>query len=103
MPRKVKKRKLKGIRYEREVRDWLKSLGFTVFRSSASLGLFDLIAIKPSEIWFLQCKSKPPFKREVDELILFSVPKCARKFFIYPTEKDKFHLLPIPNKNESQS
>lgn len=100
MPKKTKKFKLKGIRYEREVRDWLKNMGFTVFRSSASLGLFDIIAVKPDVILFLQCKSRPPCKGEIEKLEKFKVPECARKFFVYPTEKERFHLMSIPNKYE---
>jgi len=47
----------KGRRAEWIVRDYFKSLGYTVTRAAGSKGPADLIAHKPSLIWLVQVKS----------------------------------------------
>jgi Holliday junction resolvase len=71
----------KGARREREARDLLGVLGFSVIRSAASKTPFDLVAFKATSIWLIQCKSnKWPSRAEVEAMRAFPVPPVARKF-----------------------
>lgn len=55
----------KGIRFEQEVARRYRQEGWLVTRSGASLGLFDLICIKPEtkQIILIQCKKGWSFTR----------------------------------------
>lgn len=48
--------KKRGIRAERRARELLKKAGYSVIRSSASLGAFDLVAWNSSSVRFIQVK-----------------------------------------------
>lgn len=46
----------KGANFERRVRDYLREIGFVVFRSAGSHTPADLIALKAGEVMLVQCK-----------------------------------------------
>lgn len=45
-----------GRMFEYQVRDYLKSLGFVAMRSPASKSPIDIIAVRPGQVIFVQCK-----------------------------------------------
>jgi len=47
----------KGRKYEWKVRDRLREKGFTVYRSYGSKGALDLVAIRQSSVFGIQCKN----------------------------------------------
>lgn len=66
---------LAGRRFEWKVRDVMKTLGYrTVFRTAGSKGPVDLIGVRPgSSIAFVQCKNRPPTKRERDAITAWAI------------------------------
>lgn len=55
-----------GRRFEWAVRDALVTDGYDVIRSAGSKGKVDLVAIKPGQLLFIQCKTNglcPPAER----------------------------------------
>jgi Archaeal holliday junction resolvase (hjc) len=77
--------KKKGARRERQAMVQLESAGYYVVRSGGSLGLFDLVAIGPSSVKLIQCKSnRKPGARERAALAAFPVfPYCTREIWIF--------------------
>ena len=74
------KSKLKGIRFEREVKRYLEDKGFFVVRQSASL-FPDIIAIDKINVYFIECKvnkyvSKAE-KKKLRDLLELGIPLIA--------------------------
>ena len=78
---KVKHAKRKGTRRERDAKKILEGFGYYCIRSTASLGLFDLVAVNKNEIVLIQVKvNNPPSKQEMDRIKKFKdCPANARK------------------------
>lgn len=73
-------RKAKGSRNERRSRDLLRSQGYEVLKAGASLGVFDLIAIGPTDIVLAQVKSNTwPSKKEMGRITNLPSPPNCRK------------------------
>jgi Holliday junction resolvase len=56
----------RGVTFERQVRQALEADGYECVRSAGSKSKIDLVAIKPGELLFLQCKLNglcPPAER----------------------------------------
>ncbi|MCU0256969.1 MAG: hypothetical protein MUF60_09500 [Vicinamibacterales bacterium] len=47
----------RGVRLERDVRHDLEANGYEVIRSAGSKSAIDLVAFKPGELLFVQCKA----------------------------------------------
>ncbi len=76
----VKNTKAKGNRNEYRSMRLLESLGYACTRAAASLGVWDIVAIGPTDIVLLQVKSnKWPGSVEMEALELFKAPPNARK------------------------
>lgn len=58
----------KGARYERQAKKELQEQGYTVTRSSASLGVFDLIAFNNEKLRLIQIKSTMNLKSSIEGL-----------------------------------
>ena len=72
--------KAKGTRNEYKSIRLLESLGYACTRAAASLGVFDIIAISPTDIILLQVKSNAwPGSVEMENIKLFPAPQNARK------------------------
>jgi hypothetical protein len=72
--------KAKGARSERKSREHLEAEGYRVTRSGGSLGAWDLIAISPSAVLLVQCKSnRPPGRAERLRLAAFPCPPGVSK------------------------
>lgn len=74
--------KRKGAVAEHKTMRLLEATGYACTRAAASLGMFDVIAIGPTDIRLVQCKSGlkpylPPAEREAIQL--FQVPPNVRK------------------------
>jgi Holliday junction resolvase len=73
-------RKRKGTRNEYRSIRLLESLGYNCVRSSASKGVFDIVAISQSDILLLQVKTNDwPGSVEMESIKLFPVPNGVRK------------------------
>ncbi len=61
----------KGRRYEWKIRDKYIAMGYRVFRSRASRGAVDLIAINPQTkiICLIQCKASKIYKPEREKIM----------------------------------
>jgi Holliday junction resolvase len=55
----------KGRRFEYVEKKRLENLGYIVLRTSGSHGFADLVAVKPGEVRFIQCKAQPATKADV--------------------------------------
>lgn len=56
-----------GTKFENETKHFLKLRGFEVIRSAGSKGKIDLVAFRPEELLFIQCKLNgmcPPIERK---------------------------------------
>jgi hypothetical protein len=72
--------KRKGSRNERRSIALLKSAGYRCSRSAASLGVFDVIGIGPTDVVLVQVKTRDwPGSAEMERLRLFPVPANCRK------------------------
>lgn len=78
---------LRGYRAERKAREALEGEGYTVVRSAASKGPFDLVAFNAERVRFVQVKRVkggrlPP--KEAGALRSVPVPPCAtRELWVY--------------------
>jgi len=87
-----------GIGKEREVRKILERMGYVVTRSSASLGMFDLIAVNNKRIRLIQVKatkSKKVYmnKEELDDIRNFqNYPKFVGAKEIWKWEGRKWNV-----------
>ena len=79
----------KGYRRERLVRKHLRKQGFLVFRSAASKGPWDLIAVKDHIILFIQVKSQKPTAkdREIFKTITFDRLIVHKQIWVYTPYK----------------
>jgi len=79
----------KGYRRERMVREHLQKQGFLVFRSAASKGPWDLIAVKDHIILFIQVKSQKPTAkdREIFKTITFDRLIVHKQIWVYTPYK----------------
>ena len=69
--------KRKGSRQELRTRHFLENLGYNCTKSSASLGLFDIIAISRKEVKLSQVKSnRMPPREEMEALKEFAEDSC---------------------------
>lgn len=76
----VKNTKQKGNRNENRSARLLEAAGYSVTRSRASLGCFDLVALSASDIILVQVKSNRwPSAVELDQMRCFTAPPNARK------------------------
>lgn len=72
--------KRKGNRNEYRTMRMLEALGYACCRSAASLGVWDIIAIGPTDIVLVQVKSNAwPGSVEMEQLTLFKAPPNCRK------------------------
>ena len=79
----------KGRRNEHKAREWLEALGFTVTRSAASKGAWDLVGLSFSQVALAQVKSNEwPGPAERAALAAFPAPPCSRRLmFRYDDRK----------------
>ena len=78
-PRRVNTKR-KGSRNERRSMRLLEAAGYQCTKSGASLGVWDIIAIGPTDVILLQCKSRDwPSSVEMETLRLFPAPPNCRK------------------------
>ena len=76
----LKNSKQKGNRQEHRTMRLLESMGYSCCRAAASLGVWDVIGIGPTDIVLVQVKSnKWPGSVEMETLTLFKAPPNARK------------------------
>lgn len=77
--------KRKGSRNERRSKTLLESAGYCVTRAAASLGMWDLVAVGPTDFVLVQCKSnRPPSPAEREALALFACPpNCKRLVHVW--------------------
>ena len=75
----------KGRRAEHRSRQMLEAAGYVVFRSAASKGAFDLIAVGPTDFALVQCKTnRGPSPAEREALQLFPCPpNCKRILHVW--------------------
>jgi Holliday junction resolvase len=72
--------KAKGARQELRSKAILEAAGYAVTKAGASLGVFDLIGISPTDIVLVQVKSNAwPRKEEMENITLFRCPGNCRK------------------------
>lgn len=72
--------KRKGSKNEHRSIKLLESLGYSVTRAAASLGVFDLVAIGAADIVLCQVKSNRwPGAKEVEAIKSFTAPPNARR------------------------
>ena len=72
--------KAKGTRCEHRSKRLLEALGYNVTRSGASLGTFDLIGIRSTDIVLVQVKANAwPNRVEMESIKMFPAPLNARK------------------------
>lgn len=72
-------RKAKGSRRERQARNILEKDGYLVTKAGASLGAFDIIAIKPGDVRLVQVKSnRPPPRAERRTLLELAAQLCTQ-------------------------
>ena len=72
--------KAKGSRNERRSRDWYKSHGYSVIKSGASLGEFDLVAINIMNFVLIQVKTNGwPGTKEMERIKNFKCPVNCQK------------------------
>lgn len=70
----------KGRRREYQSRRYLEAQGYTVIRSAASLGRFDLVAVGPADVLLVQVKANRwPSARELAELRALPTPANCRR------------------------
>ena len=72
--------KAKGTRGEHQRKHLLEAAGYGVFRMAGSHGLFDLIAVSPTDLLCVQLKSRDwPSSLEREQLEAFRVPvNCGK-------------------------
>lgn len=73
-------RKAKGSRNEHKSIKLLESLGYNCTRSSASLGVFDVIGVSATDVVLLQVKTRDwPSSVEMESIKMFPSPPNSRK------------------------
>ena len=73
-------KKAKGNRNEYKTMRLLESVGYECFRMAASKGVFDVIAVSPSDVLLVQVKSnRLPSAFEMETIKSFACPVNARK------------------------
>jgi Holliday junction resolvase len=73
-------RKAKGNRNEYKSMRLLEAIGYICFRMAGSFGIFDLIAVSPTDILFIQVKSnRMPSRAELNTIKSFACPFSTRK------------------------
>lgn len=76
----IKNAKAKGTLREHKSIRLLEALGYSCCRAAASLGVWDIIAIGPTDIVLVQVKSNRwPGSVEMEQLTMFRAPPNARK------------------------
>jgi Holliday junction resolvase len=76
----IKNCKAKGSRNERRSIALLEASGYACTRAAASLGIFDIVGIGPSDIVLVQCKSNEwPRSVEMETLKNFACPPGCKK------------------------
>lgn len=72
--------KAKGTRNEHRSMRLLEAAGYRCTRAAASLGVFDIIGISPTDVVLVQVKTRDwPGSAEMETISLFPVPPNARK------------------------
>ncbi len=72
--------KQKGNRNEYKTMRLLEAVGYACFRMAASKGVFDVIAVSPSDVLLVQVKSnRMPSAFEMETIKNFACPTNARK------------------------
>ena len=72
--------KAKGTRNEHKTMKYLERHHYACTRSAASLGLWDVIAIRADNVMVIQVKSNCwPGSEEMEALELFECPKCVSR------------------------
>ena len=101
----------KGIRWERELLEFLNYKGFSCIRSASSGGYYfpvDVVAIKKSLVLAFECKSwktKPSLsKKDFEKFKKWCEKAGAWGFLAWRKNKDEWLFLPLKNieKNEYQ-
>jgi Holliday junction resolvase len=72
--------KRKGTRNEHRSKALLEAAGYAVCRAAASLGVWDLVGIGPTDVCLVQVKTRDwPGTVEMETLTTFPVPANTRK------------------------
>jgi len=77
----------RGRRFEWRVRDVLRGEGWLVLRTAGSRGPVDLIALRPGEVRFIQCKTRYPTDREWRSAQEFAGLAKGIVLLVWPGEK----------------
>lgn len=73
-------RKAKGSRNERRSRRLLEAAGYRCTRAAASLGVWDVVGIGPTDFCLVQVKTRDwPSAVELEDMRLFPCPPNCRK------------------------
>jgi hypothetical protein len=76
----IKNTKKKGSKNERRSMKIYEALGYSCTKSGASLGIFDLVCIGPTDFVLVQTKSNQwPGTLEMEQIKLFKCPPNCRK------------------------
>lgn len=95
---RIKNPKAKGTRFEHECKKYLESNGMNVYRSPASLGSADLIAISKwhngSLVQLIQCKylEKYMSKKET-EVLVADATKLGAEAYLFFREKPRGQIM----------
>lgn len=72
--------KAKGSRNERKTIRLLEAAGYACMKAGASLGVFDVIGVGPTDLVLVQCKSNRwPSEVEMEALREFKAPSNCKK------------------------
>ena len=72
--------KAKGARAEHRTMKLLESMGYACTRAAASLGVWDVVGVGPTDFVLVQVKSNSwPDAAEMEAMKLFRAPSNARK------------------------
>ena len=72
--------KAKGARAEHRTMKLLESMGYACTRAAASLGVWDVVGVGPTDFVLVQVKSNAwPDAAEMESMKLFRAPSNARK------------------------
>jgi Holliday junction resolvase len=84
----------RGRAFEWRVKRDLQGKGYWVLRSSRSVGVADLVAIKKGEILLVQCKTGSDMSiKEKDQLITLAKSVGAKAFFVHRGKAPQYALI----------
>ena len=88
-------RAAKGRRLEHKTMKRLEAIGYACTRSSASKGVWDVIAIRGQDIRLIQVKAnRPPPPAERDSMQEFRAPDvCSKEFWVWKDREREPHIF----------